>query len=248
MNRPLALAGSLAATVGILAGSLVSPSARPATARRRHQPRPVAPTTPTCTPLSAPTSPTPSRSSPTTSRCSIPPAARTSTPSTTTCCTRSTSTTSGDGEDDITYQFNFDTRLRNPNSFLYNTGQITTLDDQDWNQPQTYSVTRIEDGRREVLAENLKTPPVNIGPRSTPNYDSLAAMAVQSLPGNRKVFAGQRDDPFYVDLGSVFDLAGLRPFNPAHLIPLPSIDGYRQRRGLQRAHDRAAGADHGSDA
>jgi hypothetical protein len=29
-----------------------------------------------------------------------------------------------------------------------------------------------------------------------------------------KVFAGQRDDPFFADLGSIFDLAGLRPFNP----------------------------------
>ena len=112
--------------------------------------------------------------------------------------------------------------LRNPNTFLYNTGPITSLDDPDWNQPQTYSVTRVENGRREVLAEKLKTPPVNVGPRSTPNYDSLSAIAaVSTLPGDRKVFAGQRDDPFFVDLGPIFDLGGLRPFNPAHLIPLP---------------------------
>ena len=41
------------------------------------------------------------------------------------------------------------------------------------------------------------------------------------------MFAGQRDDPFYVDLGSVFDLAGLRPFSPFHLLPLgaePGVD------------------------
>jgi hypothetical protein len=49
--------------------------------------------------------------------------------------------------------------------------------------------------------------------------------AVQELPGGIKVFAGQTDDPFYVDLGSVFDLAGLRPFNPAHVIPLDAEDG-----------------------
>jgi hypothetical protein len=49
--------------------------------------------------------------------------------------------------------------------------------------------------------------------------------AVRQLPGGIKVFAGQSDDPFYVDLGSVFDLAGLRPFNPAHVIPLPAEDG-----------------------
>ena len=73
---------------------------------------------------------------------------------------------------------------------------------------------------RSCSATNIPTPPVNIGPRSTPNYDALAAAAVTTLPGGIKVFAGQRDDPFYVDLGSVFDLAGLRPFNPFHLIPL----------------------------
>jgi hypothetical protein len=66
---------------------------------------------------------------------------------------------------------------------------------------------------------------VNIGPRSTPDYDSLANAAVTDLPGGSKVFAGQRDDPFFVDLGSVFDLAGLRPFNPFHVIPLPGQDG-----------------------
>ena len=49
--------------------------------------------------------------------------------------------------------------------------------------------------------------------------------AVRQLPGGIKAFAGQSDDPFFVDLGSVFDLAGLRPFNPAHVIPLDAEDG-----------------------
>ena len=76
-----------------------------------------------------------------------------------------------------------------------------------------------------MLADNAWTPPDNIGPRSTPNYDALAAAAVTPLPGGGKVFAGQRDDPFFVDLGSIFDLAGLRPFNPFHLIPLAADAG-----------------------
>jgi hypothetical protein len=41
------------------------------------------------------------------------------------------------------------------------------------------------------------------------------------------VFAGQRDDVFYVDLGSIFDLGGLRPLNPADIVPRdaePGID------------------------
>jgi hypothetical protein len=66
---------------------------------------------------------------------------------------------------------------------------------------------------------------VNVGPRSTPNYPALASAAVSELPGGIKVFAGQRDDPFFVDLGSVFDLAGLRPFNSLHVLPLPDMPG-----------------------
>ena len=43
--------------------------------------------------------------------------------------------------------------------------------------------------------------------------------------GSRKVFAGQRADAFHVDLGSIFDLGALRPFNEAHLIRMPEMDG-----------------------
>jgi hypothetical protein len=131
----------------------------------------------------------------------------------------------GDSKDDITYEFRFKTRIRNKNTFLYNVGPITSLDDPNWNMPQTYSVTRIQKGKSKVLGRDLKTPPVNIGPRSTPNYEALADAAVQTIDGGIKVFAGQRDDTFWVDLGSVFDLAGLRPFNPAHLIPLDQDAG-----------------------
>ena len=130
----------------------------------------------------------------------------------------------GDGEDDISYEFRFKTHVRNGNTFLYNTGPITSLDDPDWNVRQTYSVTRVT-GDRDVLGEQIPTPPVNIGPRSTPAYDTLASAAITELPDGVKVFAGQRDDPFFVDLGSVFDLAGLRPFNPLHVLPLPAADG-----------------------
>jgi hypothetical protein len=139
---------------------------------------------------------------------------------------------SGDGQPDIAYQFRFNTTTRNPNTFLYNTGPIGSLTDSSWNRPQTYSVTLVHfgadgkpEGKGKVLGTNIPTPPDNIGPRSTPNYDNLAGAAVTSLPGGIKVFAGQRDDPFFVDLGSIFDLAGLRPFNPFHLIPLAAGPG-----------------------
>jgi hypothetical protein len=132
----------------------------------------------------------------------------------------------GDGEDDVSYEFRFKTHVRNGTTFLYNTGPITSLDDPDWNVRQTYSVTRVTGhGDGEILGKHIPTPPVNIGPRSTPAYDALANAAVTELPDGIKVFAGQRDDPFFVDLGSVFDLAGLRPFNPAHVIPLPGAAG-----------------------
>jgi len=131
----------------------------------------------------------------------------------------------GDAEEDISYRFRFNTRTRNGNTFLYNTGPIDTLSDTDWNRRQFYSVRRVKGGNSTLLGENLPTPPVNIGPRSTPNYGSLMQAAVQELPGGIKAYAGQSDDPFYVDLGSVFDLAGLRPFNPAHVIPLDAENG-----------------------
>src|SRR5256714_13682245 len=134
---------------------------------------------------------------------------------------------SGGVQPDIAYQFRFNTTTRKPNTFLYNTGPITTLTDSNWNRPQTYSVTLVHfnengkpEGNGKVLGANIPTPPDNIGPRSTPNYNNLAAAAVTTLPGGIKVFAGQRDDPFFVDLGSIFDLAGLRPFNPFHVIPI----------------------------
>ncbi len=126
---------------------------------------------------------------------------------------------------DITYQFRFTTRIRNKNSFLYNTGRITSISDPAWNRPQYYSITRIKDGKKRVLGSNLPCPPVNVGPRSTPNYEQLATQAVRFLPGGKRVFAGQRADAFHVDLGSVFDLGALRPFNEAHVIPLNQMDG-----------------------
>jgi Domain of unknown function (DUF4331) len=131
----------------------------------------------------------------------------------------------GDAVDDIVYEFRFRTSVQNSNTFLYNTGPITSLDDPDFNIRQSYSVAKVENGRRSMVASGLATPPVNIGPRSTPNYEALAAAAVANLKGGGKVFAGQRDDPFFVDLGSAFDLLGLRPLNQAHLIKRPTEKG-----------------------
>lgn len=131
----------------------------------------------------------------------------------------------GDAKAEIVYEFRFRTRVRNKNTFLYNVGPIGSLDAAEWNRPQYYSVTRIKNGKRKELGKNLACPPCNVGPRSTPDYADLATAAIHDLPGGIKVFAGQRLDPFWVDLGAIFDLGGLRPLNEAHLIPIPSAQG-----------------------
>jgi Domain of unknown function (DUF4331) len=138
----------------------------------------------------------------------------------------------GDAEPDVTYRFRFTTRVRNPDSFLYNTGPITSLDSPNWNRRQLYSVARVRGGRETVLAEGVPCPPCNIGPRSTPNYAALAQAAVRRLRTGETLFAGQRDEGFYVDLGSIFDLADLRPFQNLHLIPTPAAPGVNATKGL----------------
>lgn len=133
----------------------------------------------------------------------------------------------GDGVEDVTYRFRFQTRFTNPDSILgmaapnqalAGTGGIepliTSLDDPDYNEPQTYSVTRIDrhTGKRgKVIATGLLTPPNNIGERTTPNYETaLAQPAVYPLPNGGRVFAGQRDEGFYIDVGGVFDTLKLK--------------------------------------
>ncbi len=132
-----------------------------------------------------------------------------------------------DAMTDISYQFRFTTTIQSPNTFLYNTGPIMSLTDANWNVRQLYSVTRVDldkngKGKSKVLGTNLSTPPVNIGPRSTPDYKmNLADPAIHDLGSGVSVFAGQRGEGFYVDLGSIFDLGTLRPFQSLHLIPGP---------------------------
>jgi Domain of unknown function (DUF4331) len=129
----------------------------------------------------------------------------------------------GDALPELEFQFQFRTTLQNPNTFLYNTGPIGSLTDPNWNKRQLYSVSVVRGpgaNGANVLGRDLACPPCNIGPRSTPNYDALAAAAVHSLPGGISVFAGQRNDGFFVDLGAIFDLGDIRELNPAHLIPL----------------------------
>src|ERR1700677_1271330 len=121
----------------------------------------------------------------------------------------------GDGRADITYQFRFSTTVRDPDTFLYNVGPIESLGSTNWNRVQTYDVGVVKGGSFSNLGSGLPCPPCNIGPLSTPDYASLAAAAVRNV-GGITVFAGQRAEAFYVDLGSIFDLGDLRPFEHLH--------------------------------
>jgi hypothetical protein len=101
----------------------------------------------------------------------------------------------GDGKPDITWQFRF--KDLPSQLFLGNT-------------QQKYTVTKIVNGKASVVGSGLLTPPDNIGPRSTPNYDALAAKGIHGLSDGTTIFAGQRDDPFFADVGAIFDLVAIR--------------------------------------
>jgi len=130
--------------------------------------------------------------------------------------------------EDVRFEFKFRTEFRGvpaalklPLSYVGGvTGvpPITSLDgpgSEGLGLRQHYSVTMIRGTARTVLADGLIAVPSNVGPRTMPSYDSLAAQGIYTLPGgNVRVFAGQREDPFYIDLGGVFDSLNLRRFPP----------------------------------
>jgi Domain of unknown function (DUF4331) len=116
----------------------------------------------------------------------------------------------GEGGADITYRWLFKDHYRNPNTFLYNTGPVTSLNDRDLNFYQTYDLQLV---RRQggvlksttTLLHDVPVAPSNVGKASMPNYATLRNQAIRSLPAGGKVFAGQADDAFFLDL-RVFDL------------------------------------------
>ena len=124
----------------------------------------------------------------------------------------------GDGIADVAFLFTFNTTLRDPSFFLYNIGPITSLSSPNWNRVQTYSLEMVDwhHGRATQLGTGLPCPPCNVGPLSTPGYANLAADAISTFGNGIKSFAGQRAEGFYVDLGAVFDLGNLRPFQGDH--------------------------------
>lgn len=74
----------------------------------------------------------------------------------------------------------------------------------------------------QLLAQNILVAPPNAGPSTFPNYAAIADGAVYTIPGTGvRVFAGQRDDPFFIDLGAVFDLLQVRPYRSLSALKPP---------------------------
>lgn len=141
----------------------------------------------------------------------------------------------GDAKADITYTLSSKVQLKTQATFLYNIGKIAGLNDPNWNRQQLITVTETtEGGGSTVLVGNKSTAPVNIGEKSTPNYATLSDAAIYTFntpQGTMKIFGGQTDDAFWVDL-QVFDLLTLRGQNPpvgyttGTNVPVDSVSGF----------------------
>lgn len=116
----------------------------------------------------------------------------------------------GDAQGELVYRYTFKTHRKNGDTFLYNTGAVTSLDDPDLNITQTYDIDllRLHNQKlvsRTKVADDVPVAPSNVGKASMPDYGKLRDQAVYKLAGGSKTFAGQADDPFFLDL-RVFDL------------------------------------------
>ena len=101
----------------------------------------------------------------------------------------------GDGKPDVIYEFRFTNKITNPDTFLYNTGPITSLTATSWNRRQSFTLTRVAKGRKQVLGSNLSCPPCNIGPLSTPNYATLALSLIHICSVGRLLLGGGHHRP-----------------------------------------------------
>ena len=130
--------------------------------------------------------------------------------------------------DDVKLEFKFRSEIRgtvdNADLFLSYLGgagpfaPITALDgpgSEGLGLRQRYDVWLTRGNHRTRIANGLIAVPSNVGPRTMPNYDALAAQGVYQPTPGVKVFAGQRQDPFYIDLGGVFDTFNFRRPVPA---------------------------------
>ncbi|HEV8133491.1 MAG TPA: DUF4331 domain-containing protein [Pyrinomonadaceae bacterium] len=135
------------------------------------------------------------------------------------------------GRATLSYQFRFNTTFKNRNTVLQSyLGVIQHVDDANQNLTQTYTVTKVDHRtNRETVLGTGVVPPNNQG-NATPYYnqgdngenpardgvategelDRYTKEAITSLSSGYVSFAGQRDDGFYADIQSIFDLLQLR--------------------------------------
>jgi hypothetical protein len=113
----------------------------------------------------------------------------------------------GDTKADVTYRWTFQNHYVSKKTFLYATGPVTSLKDENLNFYQTYHLVKIKNGNKTVLVNSRRVVPSNVGEASMPNYASLRNAGVTKAGANDgyRTFAGQAEDPFFLDL-RVFDL------------------------------------------
>ncbi|MDZ5623612.1 DUF4331 domain-containing protein [Nocardioides sp. HM23] len=113
----------------------------------------------------------------------------------------------GDARPDVTFRWTFEDHYVSEDTFLYATGPVTSLRDVNLNYYQTYRLEKVADGRTTVLVKQRRVVPSDVGEASMPNYGALRSAGVTKAgpDGSYRTFAGQAEDPFFLDL-RVFDL------------------------------------------
>jgi uncharacterized protein DUF4331 len=111
----------------------------------------------------------------------------------------------GDARADVVYRWRFTTHHRNPDSFIFNNGQVTSLDDENLLIFQTYDLTRIKGRHHTLLLNDAPVVPSHVGDASMPTYNADLFDAGVEAVGGISSWVGQSDDPFFLDL-RVFDL------------------------------------------
>ena len=116
----------------------------------------------------------------------------------------------GDGYEDVAYRWKFRQFFRNPNSFLDAAPTVDSVDDPDINFVQRYDLYKETYRNRRLvktqrILKNAPVAPANTGPKTVPNYSKVEAGAIKGLAGGGLSFVGPVDDPFFLDLNTVFD-------------------------------------------
>lgn len=118
----------------------------------------------------------------------------------------------------IVYQIRFKTEIRQPgNVFPLSYVALPPVTALSGNGSeglllrQSYTVTEVRYGQRprDLGTGVMYAVPSNVGPRTMPNYEDLAEKGIYPLKNGGRVFAGQRDETFYIDLGGTFDTLNL---------------------------------------